>query len=105
MINFSLKRFANWRSAAAAAIALVSVLHSARAQSFTSIDIGTLGGNTYPTAISNPGLVAGYSYGSTAIGFVYNNGTLTNLGSLGGADTSPPWNQRLRNNRGREHCG
>lgn len=71
------------RNAIALAIAVALTPAAAAAQGWTMVDIGTLGGaGSYAAAISNSGLAAGCSEtrdGATHA-FVYENGTLRDLG-------------------------
>lgn len=63
----------------------------AAATTYVATPIPSLGGtSTYPTGINASGAVVGWSYRSgltTPQGFVYANGSSTNLGTLGGAQT------------------
>lgn len=56
----------------------------------TALDLGSLGEFSSAEAISNNGLVAGYSVLTNGFihGFVYNGGTLTDIGTLAGGGNS-----------------
>jgi probable HAF family extracellular repeat protein len=61
-------------------------LARAAVKAYTAVDLGTLGGNTYASAINNAGQVVG---GSTLLNgethaFLWNKGVITDLGTLGG---------------------
>ncbi len=54
----------------------------------SSFEIGSLGGYSKPTDINDNGTIIGYSYtGSSTKAFVYENGVMQTLGTLGGSTT------------------
>jgi probable HAF family extracellular repeat protein len=73
----------------AAAMLLAAVTAQAETVEYTAVNIGSLGGSggTYGAAINNSGTVVGGSYlpNGNEVAFSYSNGTMTDLGTLGGA--------------------
>ncbi|HEY1923243.1 MAG TPA: hypothetical protein VGG44_10885 [Tepidisphaeraceae bacterium] len=58
--------------------------------SYTITDLGTLAGAAIPTAISNNGRIAGFVFVASTYpdAFVYDSGSLTELGTFGGPTSS-----------------
>ncbi len=76
-----------WGIEVAIVAAILAAAPSAHAQQYTIVDLGTLGGtNSIGYAVNNKGQVAGDSYLSNGRtrAFLYANGIMTNLGTLGG---------------------
>ncbi len=75
---------------AVAAVASALAVQSAHAQAYTATDLGALSGGygVFPYAINSSGTVVGECFlGSDFVAFSYSNGTMTGLGTLGGADS------------------
>ena len=73
------------------ALPLACASVSAAAQTYSLVDLGTLGGTTsYGQGINASGQVTGYAYlGGNAVyhAYLYSNGGMTDLGTLGGANS------------------
>ncbi|MGA3007087.1 MAG: PEP-CTERM sorting domain-containing protein [Opitutaceae bacterium] len=63
-----------------------SLLHG---QSYTAVELGSFGGDTYASAINDAGTVVGGSFTSSGNerAFSYSDGNMTDLGSLGGTNS------------------
>jgi probable HAF family extracellular repeat protein len=68
---------------------LVSLLFSISANAATITDLGTLGGYSWATGINNSGQIVGYSGlgNGTTHAFLYSNGVMKDLGTLGGTNS------------------
>jgi probable HAF family extracellular repeat protein len=84
-----LRKKSGGAAAICTAVALSLIAPRLFAQGYTVTDLGTLGGTsgTYAYGINDSGEVVGYSYTTSGAqrAFLYNNGTMQNLGALSGA--------------------
>lgn len=78
------------KAATVAAVMSLAGGHAVASPAYAVIDLGAMGGDSFATSINNDGQVSGVSYltspknTSYARAFIYTNGTMTDLGTLGG---------------------
>jgi probable HAF family extracellular repeat protein len=74
-----------------AAIALMAWSLCALGQTYSITELPTLGGSVFGSAVNDSGQVTGLSYlsdGVTEHAFIYSNGVMQDLGTLGGKDSA-----------------